>query len=187
MKRKVWSYSDTGDIQEVSGVATDAPKLEDLRQKLVSIHTAYAAAKGRVERSDSTKRRAIIEALDAVVAFLKANDIPTELVRKPSRAFADIENGVSVSYCSNRKNKRGPIPDTTNIKIMRDRAVAEVASLVKRGFYEPDQAIKSVARKIPGNSPLYRGNSAEGGAKTVKGWYDKWCQAQKAAAKRKPK
>jgi hypothetical protein len=185
MKRKVWNYRDTGDIQEVFGVVTDAPKLEELRQKLMSIHAGYGAAPR--PRSDSTKRRAMIEALDAVVAYLRAHDIPAELIHKPSRAFADVENGVSVSYSSNRKNKLGPMPDTIAFKIMRDRAVAEVDSLVKAGFHNPTQAAKSVARKIPANNPLYRGNTAEGGAKTVKGWYDKWCQAKKAAAKRKPK
>jgi hypothetical protein len=158
---------------------------KEVQERLRAILAGYEAITG--ERSDSVKRRALRNTLDAVIRHLQAqagfHEADIALLVKLGIALRDTENGVSVSYFAKRK-RRGPEPDTTNIKIMRGRLAADVEARRTGGFYSRQQAAESILNKIPSNSPVFRGTALRD-VKTVLRWHDKIPRMSEKSVERK--
>jgi hypothetical protein len=143
--------------------------VKDLQGRLRRQYAQYSALP---KRTATVKRMAMVQMLGDVALHLMAqpdaNGADTFLLLKLNKALYDTERGVHIDYFTNRK--RGPIPDTTNIKIMRGRIAADVELLIRAGWHDRDQAAISVCQKLPKSSPVFRGR-AKRNPETVRRWH----------------
>jgi len=153
-------------------------EMERLRQRLVACRDAYAKPPGG--RSDDFKRKAIQQALAAVIEFIEVQPNWRGLsahLAKMHWALHDIENGSPVSWLSLPEGTTNH-SDPHNIALLKAEAAARMELLVNPAnrLYKMsrENAGKEVLKKIPGkqNSRLFDDTNANW--ETIDGWRYKY-------------
>ena len=157
--------------------------VEGLQKRLRAFHDSYEAAQS--PKSDTVKRRAMRQALGAVIDFLMAQPnwcaADSVLLLKLGEALADIETGRAISLLSNKRPHRPAVP--TNIRRHQAQAAANMEQLMRRGLSREDAARK-VFRAIPHNSSLF-GQTENASWKTVARWRDEISVSPRNSLERK--
>ena len=157
--------------------------LEGLQKRLRAFHDSYEAAQ-RPE-SDNVKRRAMRQALGAVIDFLMAQPnwcaADSALLLKLGEALADLERGHTTSLLSNKRSHRPAIP--INIRRYQAQAAAHMEQLMRRGL-SPEEAARKVLREMPRNSSLF-GQKENASWKTVARWRDEITASPRNSVERK--